>query len=428
MALKLKITDGTNTLVDLSDGTYCAINESRGGYQEDQGSTVTVIPGDTSHDRIALLLVGGVSSIQTTYTNIQRALLDAERYENDRTGHPVYLEGSKDDGANWRRSRIRAGSCLYNVDEAIISGSANAVLEMDRVLGWLGPETAVPLTNPNGNRVSASNINVYNCNDGSGSAPNVRRNYVDIDGDDILGDLPAPSRIRIYNAYNTKFYLGLAFTPDITNLVSYVEGEDFTGVTPVSDAACSGGEYADITGWCTINRLYAAGAWLMPIARIAFPTAESSVFIGNTSILNPSGKTYHITRLSTAFHLYAFDPIRVPESAYVDVTWGGSTETIQIYSSDGAYVDYIQFLPVDRWRILEMIAIGLEPTGIADDLIEEITYASGTTAPIVATGPGLYLEPGKDQRISILAQAADGSTITDYWGVRMIYRPRYRTL
>jgi hypothetical protein len=428
MSLQLKITDGTNTLVNLSDGTNCIISERDGGYQESPGSEVSVAPGDTAHDRVALLLKGGVSTITSTLTSIIRALADAERYEDDRVGIPIYLEGSKDSGSTWKRARIRSGDISYNVDEAIRSNAARATLEIDRVLGWDGAETQVPLTNLNGSNLT-NGIRIYNCNDGSGTSPNRRCNYVDIAGSSILGDLPAPSRIRIVGPrWSERLFMGLTYKTDFANLVSYVEGEDFVATEPESDANCSGGEFAPILNYCTVSRLYARGSWFLPVARIRFDQADSALTIASGGLTNPSARTYYITRQSTGFDLYAFDPIRIPEAPYVSVDWGGNLETIYISCAEGADVDYIQFMPIDRWRILELVNGG-SPTGIADDLIQEISYAQGTISPVVATGPGIYLEPGENQRVSFLTQnPTNAAAITETASVWMIYRPRYRAL
>ena len=71
-------------------------------------------------------------------------------------------------------------------------------------------------------RTSVAGLTVYNTNNGTGTAPNKRVNYVGIAGANVAGSIPTPPRIEITNTYSSgttrlsNFWIGRSID-DTTN-------------------------------------------------------------------------------------------------------------------------------------------------------------------------------------------------------------------
>jgi len=428
MALYFRITDGTNTLYDLDT------NGLIDGYQPgeiESGNGLGI--DDAVEDVIDFRIEGTLPVIDGFANTINLALYQAKVYDRDRVGTAIYLEGRKDSSEAWKRSRIKSGELTKDPVTAIISGVAKSTLRITRVAGWDGEVANVPLTNANGTDVT-SGLRIYNCSDGSGSSPNQRVNYFDIDGvNDLDGDMLCPSRIRISGTrWSNRLYMGITWNTDFTNLQVTFEAESMPGNTGgTADASCSNGYYDYASAlWAVMNIVDAAGSWFWPVARLRFPSTDGEITLYQGNIDDTTKITHYISRLSSGFDLYPLSPIKIPAAPVSD--WSSTSETIFVSASSGvsaADMDFIQFIPIDRWRMLEMKYEVADPLGIADDLMEDQSYVRQLNAPVIASGPGIWLRPGVAQRVYLLSEnTTNGAAITENATVYMTYRPRYKSL
>lgn len=178
--------------------------------------------------------------IQEIIQNINRLFARARKAEP--AEEKVYVEYQVAEGQTAWRSRIWDGavSVTSAVAREFPRGRVRIEIAFERDAFWEGPETALPIGNINDGVV-------LNCNDGSGTAPNVRTNAATITANLIEGDLPTPARLEIENQYNKtigSLWVGLNKTRPNWLSGWMLEAEDAIGVTPVSAAGASGGAVA----------------------------------------------------------------------------------------------------------------------------------------------------------------------------------------
>jgi hypothetical protein len=190
--------------------------------------------------RADLNLVGTREEIEITVETINRQLEQAIRAQEDRAIDKVYIEANT--GSGWMRSEIVDG--VLEVDtkyyDRLNRNHVPASLLITRKNWWEGAEIALPIGNIN-------NGVVLNCNDGTGTAPNVRTNAATITANLIKGDLPTPARLEIKNQYSRaigSLWVGLNKTRPNWLSGWMLEAENAIGVTPVSAAGASGGAVA----------------------------------------------------------------------------------------------------------------------------------------------------------------------------------------
>lgn len=147
---------------------------------------------------------------------------------------------------------------------------------------------AVTMTNPNG---TSTGLNIANCNDLTGTSPNVLANYVDIDTSDIVGDVPTPALLRVRNIENVATGDSIVYAGGLASYSAghsaaaplFMEGETATGGTNTADATCSGGykerisvasgAEAELLSWAfSSNVEYYLANWYKIIARWAVAT------------------------------------------------------------------------------------------------------------------------------------------------------------
>lgn len=190
--------------------------------------------------RADIMFVGSREVIEAVVSGINRNLEKARRSQDDYSVEKVYIEA--DTGSGWVRSEIIEGVLDVKTDyyDRLNRNNVKASLLLTRKNWWEGPETALPIGNIN-------NGVVFNCNDGSGTSPNVRTNAATITANLIEGDLPTPARLEIENQYNkTIGSLWVGMNKTRPNWLSgwMLEAENAIGVTPVSAAGASGGAVA----------------------------------------------------------------------------------------------------------------------------------------------------------------------------------------
>lgn len=303
--------------------------------------------------------------------------------------------------------------------------------------GELAAETTMLLTNTNGTDVTDGSLKVYNCNDGSGSPPSDRCQYIHINGEDILGDLPAGCKITVTvgSGDMTTLYYG-AGSGYATANAPIIEAEAIAGLTPEADANCSGGNFAAFTAntqvAVTFSGLDSKGSWFIPIIRCKFGTESTSITLQNGYWGQP--RTSRPTHGTASWEFHALPPVKFPETYYPGVAYSGMRILYLTFGAD-TDVDYIMLMPVDGgWRIADLIYESPVPNVFVDDTMHDYTYYYYSSALETArSGPGIFLEPNKDNRIWFACSygpvtEANRTDVAAYKTIAITYRPRYRSL
>lgn len=154
----------------------------------------------------------------------------------------VYVEYKVAENEDAWRSKIYDGKVEAGPGLAIEFKRSKVNLEItfERDPFWEGPELPLPISNVNSGKV-------YNCNDGSGTAPNKKINIAYVTGNLIEGDLPAPAKLVMKNESNIALgYVWIGVNRTRPNWQSgwHLEAESAIGVTPYTISGASGGAIA----------------------------------------------------------------------------------------------------------------------------------------------------------------------------------------
>lgn len=447
---------GALTTVDLSGDGYLVLD----GFAPQPGSD----PDETTVDQFRLMIRG---STEAELESRKNAISLAHQYGR---GHKDGIDGcwlyyvlsehrTEQGGEAAWRTRVVNGDMLPGAglhhDWRQRKFIADVIVE--HLPYWDGPEAQVPLTNVNGTD-NTSGLNIFNCDDRTGSAPNQRTNLVGIDGADISGDLPGPARLEITNTYNESarlndIYIGHS-THEDANFPNILEAEAATGGTPRVSATCSGG-YSS-------RKALASGSeqelftWSLTAAQMSACGARPHKIIlrwDGIPSLNVKYRLkvqYLITDLwkselvsldtSRATQIRDMFTVRIPpwlagysNLSALDLVLSGYQETGSSVNID---LDYLALMPLDGWRYVYPNGYGvLYPYRVVDDAINGELYrdnGSGSSKVGLMTGFGnqIHLAPGKNQYLYFLMHSNIMNTgeVDRSAKIKLFYRPRRRCL
>lgn len=458
MAHTLNLVYGSTT-VALASGDYRIAR-----YKPD-----TPDEGAEEISETAVIQVTGatLAALQANLKAIQTALEHARLFQDGKTYLPVYVQFQGSGESLLWQSEVLAGRVVLP-DTALQADWANLELEVAviwtrRAIWEAASWIAVPLTNGNGTNQTGG-LNIYNCNDGSGSSPNKRNNYATIAAADVLGDLPGPVKLQFAVPAEVKnIYIGLQANLNGTGLVQpWAEAEDFTFSptygTETADADYSGGNYLSYhhldtlpTHRSTISLLanlsaYSGSAYRFfvrwndaltgnPLAanslRSRFSVADGAWDMQNTS------EVYNGAKLLEPIGDLFLPPSRL---------WlpSGTLKSFLLSFSFYSELELLIALDCFFWLPLDSyIQLGSDQLywTTPDAYNPLLTYAEGLDKKLYATyldgsspvnyfdrvyGAGLFLYPGVDQRMHFLF--GDDTPITATTSVQCWYKPRRVTL
>lgn len=273
--------------------TVTAINTASTGYNlvslDLQTPTVSPVDGRVTETMVVNVHGTSLADLRTKLASIFDFADQVRRFEQGQNAMYGLISMQPGDSGNTYYSMLHAVDVslprsMMGVDFATWDVDVTIVYERD---GWWTKPISngfITLTNPNG---TATNLNIYNCNDMTGSSPNKLANYIDIDTTDVKGDLPVLVCFNIDNKMNVasgnkRIYIGgigASGSTYIPNL--FHEAESASGGTTTADVSCSGGNKKKISittsaetnalKWTIAKpfvQLY-QGAWFKLIARFA---------------------------------------------------------------------------------------------------------------------------------------------------------------
>ena len=453
MTLALTLTYGSTTVT--LNGSGCKVALGKYSPRAELASVMEVT------ESIDLVLSGAsLAIIQGVIGGINKALYNALLWKTYHQDAPTYLNITPTGGSAYRSEVIEGKLILENTAVAWIEQNlhARATLIVTRVNYWeAASEISVPLTNGNGSS-STTGLTVLNCNDGTGSSPTKKNNYVEILAADVAGDLPGAARLEITNldaSYRiSRVWVGHNWT-DPANSVQIYEAEDATGEVGLSSAGASGGEYvrktlssgseATLFTWAISSAAMAAakGQWVHALLRWNQGGWEVNSYFRlklqwNLTTFWQSAQIKPDQDTSGAFlDLMSF---RLPPGLQGLSSLDGMDLILTGQQSSGSsqyiYLDLLALMPADGWRYLFCNGYGVSQNErIVDDGILGYLYAddgSGGDKVAILSGLGepIRLQPGKLQRLHFFwhSHISNTAPITMAATIKIYYRPRRLTL
>jgi hypothetical protein len=371
--------------------------------------------------------------MQAEIHSIDRAFEIARERQVNGSLDRVYLNLQPADYASSYRSEIIDGEIIYS-DNALQSEWANIALEPMLLItrrNYWEAASAATLTLTNGAGTSGNTAAISNCQDAT------HEMYVEVDDDQVLGDIPTPAILEFLSTKNDanlmdSLYVGVfqeegsSTAPAAGTLVCDVSG--------TVDATCCGGEYntlswADTTEnqlctWTLDSRDFLQKRYRV-IARLQDAVVYTDLYLkaklltGTTVIaetrwdLVDDGKELQVIGTLTIPPYGTGEPIDV------------GNLTLGLYEKRAAgageiKLDYMILIPQDSWRRYSMISTGLayNETLIDDPvrgvlLTEETGGGTYKVTHQVEEGEPLMLRPGEKNVLYFLQDTTTGVAAID---------------
>lgn len=401
-----------------------------------------------------VVLTGTAAQIVAQARAIENLLGAAPRWLGLQATQRLYINYRAETSGSTYRSEVVGGRVEWPGDALtprLASGAAVILVIWERRYWWEDNVTSVGLKRT-GISKTTSGVTIYNHHDST-----THENFVDIEGADIVGSLPAPLKISLEATaalWTRRFYLSANtfYTP--ANWQAVYEGESSTltsGSAVIVDANSSNGNFRRYSWTGSFNShafiwaisatqlSYAAGGYFRVLMRLANdpPTncyATLKVMFDATTPLTTLWEGPEIL-LDSSRQLQDLGAVQLPPG-YVT---GSPTALALVLSIRNAAtnqldVDYIQLIGPDGVHRFDQqgyqLAIG---DLVVDDGPNEGVYAQtygGFTQHIFSNyPPALMAWPGRDMRLRLMLDDTYGdSAIADTFKVYAQYRPRRLTV
>ncbi len=445
--IQLTFTYGSTT-VDLMANGRIVLDGYFPGVSED-GSDVT--------DRIDVWASGPSADLQATIQAIELALEHARQHPKDADG--CWINYAVNGTETPWRSRVINGAVLQDaqLEARWKQGKAKLGVAVTRKPFWEGPETALPLSNPNGTGLTTG-INVFNCNDGAEYSPsNKRHNYVDIAAADVDGNLPTPIKLMMTNTYAANslahLWIGHNYT-DPANAIWNLEAEAALEKTGAENATCSGGfEVSETVNGDTPMALFvwsltseqmsaAKGQWVHAIPRFsnanALPNIRFSFAIRWSAFRLKIWQSDPYLPTSKKLAIRDMASFRLPpwlqsssDLSDLELVMVGQRT---VSSDQTIALDFLQLIPADGFRYLAYPMFGcaqnyrIVDDGITGEVYQDNGAGANRAGVISWYGDPILLQPKKLQRLYFLMHTSSlqayVAEVDRSISVQATYRPR----
>lgn len=382
------------------------------------------------------------------WEKIETLLSRARMRTENGQGYPIYMEYSPgNNAAADYRAEIYDGQIVTkssNLKEDWANSEFNGTLVFSRSPYWEMINFDIPvMTNLNGTGYTATPI--YNCNDGSGTAPNKRCNYLNLSvpgGRRLIDYCP----IRLELIFTTSVTHVGQITIGILNDTQFAHNLEATGGSSVADSNSSGGYFRRHTLSSTMTALE---TWDLAslTGGLGFPILEykhGSFMVAARFANDPPANTYVQVQMGRSE--YAGPIIKLNDSKYqiLDViqvppgTRNASFEKDLVLSAKGSGnldIDFITLIPADSYiKIPEQYRSVSNNDMYVYDGSEGYAYfqtAAGMRYELPFTGPGLILKNsdylgGDSKLIFACATGSDGTEMEITARFLALVRARYR--
>ncbi len=458
----LRFTQDATTITLSGDGAYIAgCSYVPGTPKIADVSDMVGNQSVTVVESAEVVLTGTAAQIVAQVRAIEVLLSVAPMGQRWASDKRVYINYRAETSGNVYRSEVVAGRVEWP-DKALTprlaSGMAAILVIWERRYWWEDALTALGLSNA-GTAKTTSGVTITNHNDASAPA---HYNYVNIDGADVLGSLPAPLKIMYVAtaAIGTRrFYVSANVFGEPASFKSAYEGEDSTagggaGESIEADADCSGStaSFMRVTWTTSIAHTrnayvwsiastylgYGAGAWFRVLARLenAPPAncyARLKIKFDGTTPLTTLWEGPEIL-LDSARKLQDLGSVQLPPG-YIT---GSPTALALIISlrhtgTSQLDLDFIQLCGPDGVHRFDQQGYTLEIGDVVTDDGPEgavyITTVGSKTQHIFSDyGQPIFAWPGRDMRLRLLFDEGSGMVISRTMTATVNYRPRRLTV
>lgn len=377
-----------------------------------------------------------------------------QRWASDKR---VYINYRAETSGNVYRSEVVAGRVEWP-DKALTpllaSDMAAILVIWERRYWWEDALSAIGLKRT-GVTKTTSGVTVYNHHDST-----THENFVDIEGADIGGSLPAPLKLSLEAtaAIGTRrFYMSGNIFHTPASFTAIYEGENSTAgggalESVEADANSSNGNFMRVTWTTSIAHTrnawvwsiaaaqlgYGAGAWVRVLARLANTPpancyARLKIYFDGTTPLTKLWEGPEIL-LDSARKLQDLGSVQLPPGyAAGSPTALALVLSLRHTGTSQADLDFIQLIGPDGVHRFEQQGYQLEIGDfVVDDGPNEAVYiqtVGGFTQHIFADyPPALAVWPGRDMRLRLLFDEGSGMVISRTTKVYAQYRPRRLTV
>lgn len=446
MAHTFALTDGATT-VTLSSGAYMATRWDFGDNERRDSS-------NTYTSTLELLVSGAniaaiSSAVRAIETMLDKARLRAERMAGPR----VYLRVQWDGEAEVWQTEIISGQLMAEeAADQLKRNNVEAALVIQRRFFETASWTQLTLTNQNGTNNTAG-LGVYTVNDGNGTSPSKRNNYLAIDAAEVTGSLPAPVKLELANANGSatswdRWFIAVNSFNDPANFAHMIEAESaVAGGSSTSNAAYSGGAARTYTASGTYELHYTlSAATAQDCAGYPFrvllgfasgttpPTGYVTVQVRDASgtVTLASGDRVQLTGATTETPIDAA-VLTIPPGDY-SITYGALRLVVQFFTatSQTVILDWLALFPAQSTRHVRGIVGSLASNEkLVVDESDNRSYVTDGTYEYpyaLAMGQPLMLQPGVENRIYVTAARSTGTTVTDKLTARAWVKQRRLTL
>lgn len=455
----LRLTQDATTITLSGDGTYIAgCSYVPGTAKIGDAGDVAGNRGVTVVESAEVILTGTAAQIVAQVRAIEALLTAAPRWLRAQSGKRVYINYRAETSGNVYRSEVVAGRVEWP-DKALTprlaSGMAAILVIWERRYWWEDALTNIGLKRT-GVTKTTSGVTVYNHHDST-----THENFVDIEGADIVGAIPAPLKISLEAtaAIGTRrFYLSGNVFATPGSYTAIYEGEASTAgggalESVQVDANSSDGNFMRVTWTTSIAHTrnawvwsvsaaqlgYAAGSWLRVLVRLANTPpancyARLKVKFDGTTPLTTLYESPEIL-LDSAKQLQDLGSVQLPPGYVAGAVSPAALALVLSLRHTGtsqADLDYIALCGPDGVHRFDQQGYLLDVGDliIADGPNEAVHIESinGTQHIFSDYPPALVVWPGRDMRIRLLFDEGANSVISRTMKVYAQYRPRRLTV
>lgn len=460
MTHELKIIQGS-TEIDFSSSGYRIENyvpstpsklNTTVDYSLADGGDITNIRYRNVEETAIIYFDG---NLQSKINEVEQVFDNLKLYRNKRIGDKTYVTFKPSgDSVAYRSELLEASLTLVDTTmEYYANDSSEVILTWVRRYYWEGPETEIPLNNPNVGPKATGGISVENDLDGS------LYNYVDIEDSDVDGVLPAPVKITITRTdtgdeeFITKWFASNNVFGDPFNYNPILQGEDADNLdASPSSSTESGGAYGrvDTSSGPAIEQCHTwdlsktqvdrmAGRSHRIIAKMTFIFTSRALHarlykeVNSNSVL--LGRTSEKIQLNLSDQFTDLGSMRFPpgllggDQGGLRLDLWARTPTGQSASLLG--VDCIFVYPEDSFLYLRQLGLGFDETDTLtingyDDTVFMTKSDDFSVFSLVTDY--LYVWPNKNQRIHFNLFSGTSSYLEIVSDVQIWYRPRRLTI
>lgn len=436
MAMQLYLKKGSAT-TDFQSGTdKCTLVD---GFNPAVGQV-----GEEVTEEFEIWMYHDTNTSRVDFIREVNALFqDARHWEIGR--EPVWLYFAIDEVTTAYRAQVLDGLITFTpkLGTHWKNARTKAVVRIQREAAWEADTwTAIGISNGNGSGVTTG-LHVYNCNDGTGTSPNKKNNYATITGTDILGDLPGPAKLQITPADSLNRIIVGNYV-DVDAVGNYpVDLVDFSGT---ADSNSSGGQYLRKTiaagfesAWSTsLAHAYFQSNWIRIYARFSNAVPDGfRLKVGfqvGSILMGETNENWLTTDRLQCLGMVKFPPYKKFSSPPTNFILYHT-----LYSRDGGNLDMDCYYLIGANYFADLGRDDAYTIGSGSRFVEEWgserrSYAETTGGADQQRffnfdyGEGIYLEPGKNQKLQFMSMNGIQASIDDDFTVKLWHKPRRLSL